>query len=256
MPRPSQTPNGYTNCRPRNGGTAATSDTTPLKPGLCSEKKAGSLKDFLLTVKNSCTIHTLDIAISIRTEDDLLALRLLSEPSCSLTSLSLTLNLLGTELELMKETMAVLKENPALCSLTIRPDTLLYDHGDALAMAISDVRFSASIRTLDIDLDFTKLTKNDVVFLSQLRDSPTLCALTLSLCGGDLDDLATESLLTLRDAPVMQSLCLTLDCITNTMVCHIAKVLQSNTLRKLPINLMIDQFDEPIVDTTLCEIFR
>ena len=232
------------------------------------------VKDFLSTMNNSCTIHTLNIDIVIDADIDDLCF--MGEPSSSCSSLSLEI-LLGFEEgeeeqwhTKMIEAMAVLKGNPALCSLTITTDGYGYGYGDALAMAVSQLRYSGSIHTLHLDFDETGITAVGAVCLSQLRNSPALCALTLSLRGAYLDNLAMESLSTLRDTPGLKKLSLTLEAynITNEEVCNIAKILQSHSLHEFTMRIPLKrpQYDaeyengdddtDELDDTALCEILH
>ena len=218
-----------------------------------------------------CSIHALNIRINAENDEDLYFLSELS--SCSSLGLEIRFDCSDWDPDpnTMMEAMAVLKGNPALCSLTIssQSDNGWYHrgYGDALAMAMSQLRFSGSIHTLDLDFDGTCVTNIGAVCLSQLRESPALRALTLSLRRAYLDSHAMEALSTLRDTPVLQSLSLTLEPhrITNDMVCNIAKILQSRSLHEFTMRICneddaddIDDADDTdgLDDTVLCEISR
>ena len=160
---------------------------------LSGESRERVVTDFLLTMKNSCSIHTLNIYIDADTDDDLY---FLSEPS-SCSSLGLQIMYFHSQhhgqwdkKNKTMEAMAVLKGNPAVCSLTIINDCCgdCFGYGDALAMAISQLRFSGSIHTLHLDFDDTRVTNIGAVCLSQLRESPALRTLILSLRSANRDN--------------------------------------------------------------------
>ena len=212
--------------------------------GLSSESRDRVVKDFLFTVKNSCSIHTLNIDINANTDDDLCFLGDLGE-----------LRELGLKITycvypdwddgdtMMMETMAVLKGNPALCSLTILNDChgKCDGYGDALATAISELRFSGTIHTLYLDFDGTCITNVGALCLSRLRDSPALCALTLSLRGVPVGRGSN---------PYLEP-----QGITNDTVCIIAKILQSHSLHEFRMSICNPDSGWPVLDdTALCAI--